>query len=970
MCEDTSNNSETHDGLQDELLHPLYSSLRQNIKKSVGKGISMAAINVRSILPKIEEIRLLLSLTSLDVLTVCETWLDNSVSDTEISVSGYSIVRKDRNRHGGGVLMFLKEGIKFELVSLSSQDEVEAVFVKICSQSQFVLGCLYRPPSAQSQYFDVLLDCIEEIKVSNSEVILMGDLNFDCSSLNSPGSSPISFMENIFDIKQIVTSKTRVTDTSATLIDVILTSKPERHTITDVLETTFSDHFMVYTVYEIEIKMKQKHKVTTFKDYKHFDCDAFLNDLGQCRVLNAVTDDLQNLWATFKCNFLQISERHAPVKQRRLKNRFNPWVSTEIVRTMYDRDHKHKLARRTGDADHWSAYRQLRNSVTSMIRIAKRNYFENEFVQSSGHDSKRIWKTINRLTQKGKDLSPPQDISACDFNDHFSTIGANTVRALGASDDAGIPWRNPQCLSRFSFTSIESHTVLSALRKLGTDSDVDVHGFDAKLLSLSAQLIAPCLTKMFNMSLQTSQVLPDWKTARITPLFKGKGNKHDKNNYRPIAVIGHIAKLFERQVQKQLVLYLMSNNLINIDQSAYRANHSTQTSIIRVQEDCIDNICDKMLTGLCFLDIRKCFDTIDHNVLQQKMNNYGIVDEELQWFKSYLLDRQQFVYAHGVLSNEAVLNIGVPQGSVLGPTLFMLYVNDISQYVSLSTCNLYADDTVIYCSGTDLSDLERKLQSSVLEVSKWYQANRLCLNSDKSNVLVVNSSNRNCDDNTLTILLDDQTLEQVDAADYLGVKIDEHLSWDAYVNKLCASLGCQISKLSRLRGITSKYVLDKIYTSCIQPIIDYAICSWGFANNSIINKVQRLQNYASRIVTGNFDYVNSRGLDIVRMLNWMNIRQRRNYFTLLLVFKCVSIDRAPDYLSNNFTMCNQVNQHYSLRSSSSKDLIVPYVSSAVIKSSFTYNGAVLWNDLSADMKNVTELMCFKRLLKNYVFNNF
>ena len=136
-----------------------------------------------------------------------------------------------------------------------------------------------------------------------------------------------------------------------------------------------------------------------------------------------------------------------------------------------------------------------------------------------------------------------------------------------------------------------------------------------------------------------------------------------------------------------------------------------------------------------------------------------------------------------------------------------------------------------------------------------------------------------------------------------------------------------------------------------------------------INKV-RLQNYAARIVTGNFDYVNSRGIDIVKLLNCMNIRQRRNYFALLLVFKCVSINRAPDYLSNNFTMLNQVSQHYSLRSSNSKDLIVPYVSSAVIKSSFTYNGAVLWNDLSSDVKNVTDLVCFKRALKNYVFNNF
>ena len=878
------------------LFHPLYSSLHDNLQKYMHNGILMASINVRSLLPKIEEIRILLSTTSMDLLCVCETWLDDSIGDSEIAVQGYSVIRKDRNRHGGGVLVFIKDGIKFNSISCIKIADIEAVFLEITSRCRLVVGSLYRPPSAPSSYFDAILDCIEEIRLNHDELILMGDLNFDCSLLNDHPSNPVCYLEMAFNLKQIVTSETRVTNSSATLIDVILTSKPERHALTEVLKTTFSDHFMTYTVFTAEARPKQEHRTMTFKDYKHFDNEAFLYDLSQCSFLSLDTNDLESYWTKFKDDFLHVSEKHAPTKKRRLKQRYNPWISPEIVKAMYARDHKQKLARRTGDPNHWSSYRQLRNGVTSMIKIAKRNYFNNEFLRTHGQSPKLMWKIINRLTLKNKDLSPPQDITAADFNDHFSSIGTNTVRSL---DDlnAEIPWKNPECLSRFSFENIEIPAILNALVFLGADSAVDVLGFDAKLLSLSAHLIAPCLTKMFNLSLQTMNVLPDWKIARVTPLFKGKGNKHDKNNYRPIAVIGHIAKVFERQIQRQLIRYLTANELINVDQSAYRENHSTQTSIIRIQEDCIDNLCDKLVTGLCFLDIRKCFDTINHEVLNYKLSHYGIEGTELQWFDNYLSDRRQMVFTNGNKSNEAVLNIGVPQGSVLGPTLFMLYVNDISQYVTLSTCNLYADDTVIYCSGNNISELEKKLQSSVDEVHNWYKANRLCINSEKSNVLVVKSRFTAVDDDAMKIVLDDQALQKVDVVDYLGAKMDKFMSWELHVNKLCSSLGCQINKLSRLRDTAPQHVLNKIYVTSIQPIIDYAICSWGFTHNYTIDKVQRLQNYASRIVTGNFDYVHSRGIDIVKSLFWMNVRQRRNYFTLLMVFKCLN-GIAPRYLSH------------------------------------------------------------------------
>lgn len=238
------------------------------------------------------------------------------------------------------------------------------------------------------------------------------------------------------------------------------------------------------------------------------------------------------------------------------------------------------------------------------------------------------------------------------------------------------------------------------LSGMGSTSSADILGCDVKLLAVSHNIIAPCLTKMFNLSLQTCTLPDDWKLARVTPVYKGKGCLQDCNNYRPIANIPHIAKIFERIIQRQLMQYMTINNFRNINQSACQKDHSIQTSILRITDDFIDNLCEKLLTGVCLIYIKKCFDTINHSILLSKLSHYGIIDEELRWFKNYVIDRSQIVSVNGKVSSKNIVNIGVPQGTVLAPLLFMIFANDMSQFVGLSTCNMFANDTLMYCSGS------------------------------------------------------------------------------------------------------------------------------------------------------------------------------------------------------------------------------------------------------------------------------
>mgnify|MGYP002051434539 FL=1 len=389
--------------------------------------------------------------------------------------------------------------------------------------------------------------------------------------------------------------------------------------------------------------------------------------------------------------------------------------------------------------------------------------------------------------------------------------------------------------------------------------------------------------------------------------------------------------------------------------------HNTQTALHRCIDSWLDNICDQQVTAVCFLDIRKCFDSIDHNILLSKLENFGIQNTELEWFSSYLKDRSQIVCQNNVLSKKAFVQCGVPPGSVLGPILFTIFINDISQNVHPGTCNLYADDTVVYCSGNSISEAQNKLQSCVSKLSHWYSNNKLSINASKSEVMIVNSRWRHPNDE-MTITINGDNLNCVQCATYLGVKIDSHLSWNDFIPTLCKKISFKLQRLRRLAMFVPRHVILKIYVGTIQPCIDYAISVWGQTSNYNIQKIQRLQNYAARIICNEFDYVNCRGKDLIKSLNLMNVKQRIDYFTIILTFKSLH-GLAPTYLSDEITLNNHVNQHQTR--SHENNIYAPDISSHYSQQSLKYNGAILWNSLPSSLTNLSSLNVFKYHLKRY-----
>ena len=338
------------------------------------------------------------------------------------------------------------------------------------------------------------------------------------------------------------------------------------------------------------------------------------NDLlnGNCKEVK---------WKEWKDAFLHISNAHAPLKTARLKVRSNTWITRDIVKMMYDRDRIHELAVKRKDTVLMEKYRKMRNTITDMIKNRKREYFS-EVSNSLRSSPRSFWSELNTTIPKINMKSIPKSMGAKDFNIYFKNVP--DVITSSFTDDSTLLWKSQESIYTFKFNEIQRTDLLRLFTLLSDKTGMDILGFVWKLIKIAGHHIVDSLLYIINDSLLHGTFPDEWKIARVTPVFKNSGDVDVMSNYHPISVIGLIAKMVEQLVRSQLVRYLEEHSFITPDQSAYLKGHSTQTSLHRVIDDWLDNINEDQITGVCLLDISKCFDTINHSILLQKLSMYGI----------------------------------------------------------------------------------------------------------------------------------------------------------------------------------------------------------------------------------------------------------------------------------------------------------------------------------------------------------
>ena len=704
------------------------------------KGFKMAHLNVRSLYNKVDEIAYLLCKSQLDLLCITESWLDNSITDSEIHIPGYAIERRDRNRNGGGVLMYIKDTLKYDLRRDISEvsTTVENIWIDVkCThfnKKSILVACFYRPPSSKVDYYNGILDITEKASLEDKELVIFGDFNYNYVFDETLSSNPLHYIENLYNLTQLITQATRVSKNSSSLIDVILSSIPDCHVSNDVFKFSLSDHFMVFTCIKAQLD-RNNHRTVTYRCYKHFDNDAFIKDICDNRVLNQGENvcnsecNVENVWSAWKSSFLEICNKHAPIKVTRVKHRYNPWINSDIIKLMYQRDYIHKQATGNSDPDLWDEYRLLRNKVTFLINKSKAEYF-NDMGKHMNSQPKKFWKKMGKLVGNKKHNPVQSSLESDKLNDHFATIGSTLQKSL--PEPGPLNWKNPECLHKFSFNEIEVASVFKQLNKLSNESHLDVLSMDTRLLRLVAMQVAPSRTNVLNVFLKVGIVPGDWKLARVTPIYKGNGGKNDENNYRPISVIANISMVMEREVHSQIMDYFITHHFFTIDQFAFLKRHSTVTSLHRMLDEWYEAINENEFIVSCFFDIQKCFDSINHDILLKKLSLYGITGNELHWFRNYLHERRQYVLCNNKSSAVRKVITGVPQGSALGPFLFLIFVNDFPQHIRNASCNLFADDSSVYITGKDLYQTVTRIQTSINDASNWYVNNNLPVNISKT----------------------------------------------------------------------------------------------------------------------------------------------------------------------------------------------------------------------------------------------
>lgn len=924
--------------------------------------------NVRSIVKpgKFDELACVVSSFQniLHVVIFIETWLKSNTEAEQFQLTGYTHYYNIRpNARGGGVSIFVHNSLKHYLIEEQYLNGNHFLWVHI---SKFCLdiGAIYKPPSTNAKDFmDIYSSQLQKKKRS----IVFGDFNFNllCSEPSTKEYRHV-ISENGFKIMNKIKEEycTRETPLTKTLLDHVCSNLQDNRFHFAIMDTPMSDHKQIY----FEVQNQIHNPVKTIK----------YNAINYSKLFNTFKDTTSTFdtdtYEVLEKTLLACIQASKITKTRLLYSPKDDWIKPKITRDITKRNTLwNKLKKQPTDHALKNEFTTIRNQTIKTIFNTKKQYYLKSFNECSKKPLK-MWKLINSLSNnKAKEtggvsklniddkiVTDEQQICEC-FNEFFSTVGSMLAHKIPQKYHnnktftlTNTKHTNSKDLSILQPTNIKE--VKNIIDNLNTNTSTGVDGVSTKVIKCISPVLVEDLTKCINKCIEEGSFPDTLKIAKVSAIYKA-GNKIDPNNYRPISVLPVISKIFEKILYNQLETYLNEIDFLNKKQYGFRKSSNTLSATIDLVTNLKNKIDKKQISLGVFIDLKKAFDTISHDLLLEKLHSIGIKGKAHSMLKSYLTNRFQVVKMGTIQSSPRLITCGVPQGSILGPLLFIIYINNIYELDLKGEITLYADDTCLFYFGHSIDVVIEEAQKDLHLLNVWFQCNLLTINTSKTNYIIFKAKNKKIHDHK-PLNIDGMIINKTNTEKYLGLLLDEHLTWKPHLEKLRSKIASLSGLLRRITGCLPRKVRYVIYNSLVKPHLDYLIEVWGSAAKTNLQYIQTTQNKIIKTLF-NYDFLTPT-YNLYKQTKLLNITQNYKYNTCILIFKILN---NTIHSQIKFTKNSNIQKRY-LRSA--QDIHVPFTRTKYGKRNLTHEGAQIFNKLPKHIKECKSLQLFKKLLKLHI----
>lgn len=906
--------------------------------------LNICHMNVQSIcsrkLSKFNEFKSCFQDGKVDLICLTETWLTNDISDGTIGLDGFKLLRNDRiYGRGGGIGLYFRDNLGCKTVSASDLSvrsgnacTTEFLFVEISSgANKFLIGIFYNPPRVDCS--DIIYEKLSEYVLKYRHIVLLGDFNINVKLNNSM----VNRFRNVFDhfgFSCVGSEPTHFHSGGSSQIDLIFTNDSDFIlNFNQVSGPGFSAHDIIFS--SLNVARSSLSNTISYRDYNCINMESLNNALSTIdwSILYSISDSNIAL-DYFNSIILTLFNDFVPIRSRR-SSKCNKWFNNEICRAMVERDLAYRIWKRTKNQLDRDQYKRLRNNVTTLINQAKSDYISRS--SESSHSNNVLWKKL-------KDINVSKSSAGLHFNNSCDEI--NDYFASNFTFDDCFPRLPPPNENGFRFTTtneFEIHKMIDTV----TSNAIGPDGVPLKFIKLILPFVITPIAHIFNTIILTCKYPRAWKFAKILPIRK-KARGCDLGNLRPISILSALSKVFEKILKNQMLEFLNSHNLLTDVQSGFRAGHNTTCALLKVHDDIHKSIDRRGVAFLLLIDFSKAFDSVSHSRLLRKLSDqFNFSSHAVYLLQSYLTNRSQQVAVDGNVSSFIQIISGVPQGSVLGPLLFTLFINDLPSVLQYCSIHMFADDVQIYLHSCSISpsEMAQLINTDLSNIFNWSCNNMLPINASKTKIMYISRSRQ---PRILPVIsLGGVSLTYVNKASNLGVIFQDDLEWDAHINAQCGKIYGALKHLKLTANMVSSDIKLKLFKSLILPHFLYGIELLLNASARALDRMRVALNYCVRWVFSLSRFTSVSQIQYKLLgCSFHNFIKLRSCITLFKIIKSSS----PLYLFNKLHL---------FRSTRICNFVLPQYTTSHYGDTFFVRGVVSWNQLPLEIRSIDNFSRFR-----------